>query len=433
MANAFNNYFANICTTIQPPNDNVMPHTSYLNTPVHSTFKFKTINNAITLQYLSNLTNSYSCGHDNINNTLLKSISNEISSCITLIINQSISTGCYPENLKLAKVIPIFKKNDKLEINNYRPISVLPVISKIFENVMHTQLLEYFTENNLLSSQQYGFRPNRSTELATLELMDRNIHHMNENHCPVNIYLDFSKAFDSLIYDILLSKLKHYGIQQNAPQGSVLGPLPFNIYINDITEASTKFDFIMYADDTTLTSTLENFGKLTNAASLEREINEEISKVYCWLLSNKLTLNTAKSKFMIFFKHLKVIPMLNLKIAGNTIEQVAEFNLLGINIDQNITWKSHVTKTAIKISRVIGVLNKLKHIFPQHILRTIYNSLIQPHLIYGLYLWGLNCKRLKILQKKAVRVLAFKPYISHSTPIFKDMKILQLEDLYTMQ
>ena len=368
MANAFHKYFANICTTIQAPNDNVISHTSYLNTSVHSTLKFKTINNATTLQYLSNLTNSYSCGHDNINNTLLKSISNEISSCITLIINQSISTGPYPENLKLAKVISIFKKNDKLEINNYRPISVLPVISKVFENVMHTQLLEYFTENNLLSSQQYGFRPKRSTELATLELMDRNIHHMNENHCPVNIYLDFSKAFDSLIYDILLSKLKHYSIQENAiqllssylkdrsqyvqfdnvkssshtvicgiPQGSVLGPLLFNIYINNITEASTKFDFIMYADDTTLTSTLENFGKISDVAGLARELNEQMSKIYGWLLSNKLTLNTAKSKFIIFFKHLKVIPKLNLKIAGNAIEQVAEFNFLGIDIDQNIT------------------------------------------------------------------------------------------------
>ena len=179
----------------------------------------------------------------------------------------------------------------------------------------------------------------------------------------------------------------------------------------------------MYAGDTTLTSILGNFGKLTDVERLQRELSEEISKIYCWLFSNKLTLNTAKSMFMIFFKHPKVIPRLNFKISGNAIDQVAEFNFLGINIDQTITWKSHVT----------GVLNKVKHIFPQHILLTIYNSLIQPHLIYGLYLWGLNCKRLIILQKKAVRILTFKPYISHSMPIFNYLKILQLEDLYTMQ
>ena len=148
-----------------------------------------------------------------------------------------------------------------------------------------------------------------------------------------------------------MSKLKHYGIQQNAlqllssylkdrsqyvqldnvksmshaiacgiPQGFVLGPPFFNIYINDITEASTKFDFVMYADDT-LTSTLENFGKITDVASLERELNEEISKIYCWLLSNRLTLNTTKSQFMILFKHPKAIPRLNFKIAGNTMNR----------------------------------------------------------------------------------------------------------------
>ena len=181
------------------------------------------------------------------------------------------------------------------------------------------------------------------------------------------------------------------------PQGSVLGPLLLNILINDITEASTKFYFIMYADDTTLASTLENFGTVNDVTSLERELNQEITKVYSWLLSNKLMLNAAKSKFMIFFKIPKVVPRLSLTIARNPIEQVNEFNFLGITLDQNITWKPHITKMAIKIARVIGVLNKLKHIFPQHILLTIYNSLIQPHLIYGLYLWGLNCKRLKIL------------------------------------
>ena len=143
--------------------------------------------------------------------TILKSISNEISDCITLIIiNQSISTGSFSECLKLPKIVPIFKKDDKSQIKNYRPISVLPVISKIFENVMHTQLIVYFTDNNLLSSQQYGFRSNRSTELATPELMDRNIYHMDENYYPVNIYITLnfvylykyiaSKAFDSLNY-----------------------------------------------------------------------------------------------------------------------------------------------------------------------------------------------------------------------------------------
>ena len=157
MANAFNEYFATICTNNNPCN-NTVPHTDYRNASNHSTFKFnliKTINNATTLQYLSNLKPSNSSGHDNISSAILKSISNEISDCITLIINQSISTGSFPENLKLAKVVPIFKKDDKSQIKNYRPISVLPVISKIFENVMHTQLIEYFTDNNLLSSQNY--------------------------------------------------------------------------------------------------------------------------------------------------------------------------------------------------------------------------------------------------------------------------------------
>ena len=122
----------------------------------------------------------------------------------------------YHDKLKVAKVVPIFKKEEKLQLKNCRPISVLPEISKIFENVMLTQLVEYFTTSNLLSSQQYGFRSNRSTDLAALELMDRNIKNMNDNLWPVNIYLDFSKAFESLNHIILLSKLKFYGVQQDA-------------------------------------------------------------------------------------------------------------------------------------------------------------------------------------------------------------------------
>ena len=133
----------------------------------------------------------------------------EISLCITLIINQCFLSGIFPNKLKMARVLPIYKKNSKTLPHNYRPISIHPTI---LENVMHSQLLEYFSVNKLLSSQQYGFMPNRSTETAALELMDRNITAMNDQLTPINIYLDLSKAFDSIDHNILASRLKYHGI-----------------------------------------------------------------------------------------------------------------------------------------------------------------------------------------------------------------------------
>ena len=188
----------------------------------------------------------------------------------------------------------------------------------------------------------------------------------------------------------------------------------------------------MYADDTTLVSTLEMFGNINRPTEIENKISNKISKITTWLHCNKLKLNASKSKFMIFYKHPKIIPKLNILANGNPIDEVQEFNFLGITIDQNLTWM-YIQKISINISRIIGELRKLKRIFPQHILRLIYNSLIHPHLIYGLNLWGFKHKRITILQKKAIRILAFRPYISHSTSAFKELKIPMSKDLYIIQ
>ena len=152
---------------------------------------------------------SRSNGHDSISSELLKLVNIGISDCITLVINQSLRSGIFPDQLKIAKVTPIYKKDDKKLIKNYRPISLLPVILKVFETVICDQLNEYFTSNNLFSPQQYGFRKISSTELATLELIDPLLAQLNSQMTPINFYIDLSKAFDSLNHEILLYKLSH--------------------------------------------------------------------------------------------------------------------------------------------------------------------------------------------------------------------------------
>ena len=160
---------------------------------------------------------SMSNGYDRLSSELLKLVNDDITSCITLIINQSLTTGILPHNLKVAKVTPVYEtKCDKKLINNYRLISVLPVKSKVFDTVIFDQLTEYFTNNNFFSSQQYGFRKNASTELAALELIDRLLTQIKDVKIPVNFYMDLFKAFDSLNHDILLNKLTYFGVKNSA-------------------------------------------------------------------------------------------------------------------------------------------------------------------------------------------------------------------------
>ena len=341
--------------------------------------------------------------------------------------------------------------------SNYRPISLLPSISKIFEKVILLQLIEYLVINNIIHKNHYGFRKNHSTELAALHLVDDIYYKMDANELPLSVYIDLSKAFDSLDHKILLSKLQFYGItgstlslltsylsnkrqctkynttvsdflsiKQGVPQGSILGPLLFLIYINDLPYSSSLFSFIMYADDTTLYCSIDKL----NSNNRNDIINEHLNKVGEWMKSNKLVLNSRKTKYMLFHKHNKVVPNLDLNINGSTIDQVSTFKFLGLHINSQLTWQTHINEISKRISRVIGLLYKMQNILPKNILLSLYNTLILPHINYCILSWGKKSDSILLLQKRAIRAIASAGYRAHSEPLFKIYNVLKVTDIY---
>jgi hypothetical protein len=464
IADKFNEFFVNIGPNLASKisANPTKSFKNYLRNPTSLTFAFKQINENEILTIINNLSTKSSCGFDGLSTILLKFIKVEICSPLTLIINQSLNTGIFPDKLKIAKIIPIYKKDDNTILNNYRPISLLPAISKVLERIMFNQLYTFFQLNKFFYPSQYGFREKHSTELATLEIVDKITQDLDSGETPINIYLDLSKAFDTLDHNILTYKLSYYGIQgialnlcknylsnrlqyvefDNAksdyaivttgvPQGSILGPLLFIIYINDIATVSDLFTAIIYADDTSLTSTLKSFGPIECISS---NINKEINKICQWLKLNKLSLNIKKTKFMIFHMRQKQnVYKPTIYIDGIEIECVDSFDFLGITLDKHLNWNSHVNKIANKISKTAGILNKLKHILPLEILKIIYTSLITPHLNYGILIWSSNTSRLSKIQKKCLRRIKLEKYNAHTEPIFKELKLLKIKDLCKLQ
>ena len=482
IANGFNEFFTGIGPQLAQGIDTSgkPAFSSYMGQPAPSNFLFNFTDVSKVKKIINNLTSKTSSGDDEVSSIFLKNekVSNIFLPSLTILINQSLHTGIFPDRLKLAKVIPLYKdKGDDYDFENYRPISLLSVLSKIFERVVFDQIYDYFTENKLFYDSQYGFRKGHSTEQALLELFDRILKDVDSKKDPFAIFLDLSKAFDTIDHNILINKLNHYGINGTAlnwfksylsnrcqyvafnginsdmlpistgvPQGSILGPLLFIIYINDLSHATTLFKFICFADDSNLLGNLQNAAVMTPAGGgICHTTNGELQKVADWMAVNKLSLNASKTRLMVFMYRQRQtpateipVPLLpeadcNLYLNGEKIKKVREFNFLGVTINQCLSWKPHTNILAAKIGKNVGILTRLKQFVPVKILKMLYVSLILSRLNYGILAWGFDLGRLVVLQKKAIRAISKAKYNAHTEPLFKLHNLLKLEDIFTLR
>ena len=406
---------------------------------------------------MASLKNSKAAGHDEIPIRFLKAIGLYISDHLTHFFNFCLMNGIFPDRLKIARVVPILKGGDKSILGNYRPISVLSCIATVFEKLIQARLISFLETNSLLSTKQFGFRSGLDTNQAMLDVVDKYYHTMDRNCVGCSIFLDLKKAFDTVDHSILIYKLSKIGIRGTAldlfkdyllrryqsvdisnskssfqpitcgvPQGSVLGPTLFLIYINDIVNASS-FQTTLFADDTHL------FASAKNITELQNIVNCEMVNICAWLHSNKLSINPSKTKLLLINNHVHRGINFNIRLHNATIYPNSEAKYLGVLIDNNLSWKAHVELLVSKLSRGVGVLFRLSNFLPSDTLRMLYFSLVHSHLRYGILLWGFSNKsllyRLQILQNKAIRSLSRTSRYTNMKKIFKSLRILRVAEL----
>ena len=271
-------------------------------------------------------------GFDEINYDIVKQNFNSLLVPLKYIFDLSLKSGTFPEKMKIARVTPVFKSGDTSLMTNYRPISVFPCFSKMLERIMYNKLYKYLTENNLFYCKQFGFQKGHSPEHAILQLVEQINQSFEENEFTLGVFVDLSKAFDTVDHQILLTKLEYYGIAGNP---------------------------IKFADDTNL------FFSHSDINILFEKMNKELTNVSNSFNANKLSLNVKKTKFSFFHKSSKKdnVPLRlpNLNINRFTIERECSIKFLGVWIDENLTWRDHIHTVENRIAKNIGLLYQGKH------------------------------------------------------------------------
>ena len=389
---------------------------------------FVPIDNAYVLNAIRQLKHGKAPGPDKISTTLNKDAADFIWKPLTMVFNSSLKYGIFPDIWNLARVTPIFKAGSRKDANNYRPISVISVLSRMLEKIVHDQLIEYLITNKILTPNQSAFRKLYSTVTSLINGTDYWYGNMDKKQLNLAIFLDLKKAFDTVDHTILLKKLGANGIkgipgkwftsflssrkqfclvngQQSGtrlvtcgiPQGSSLGPLLFIIYLNDFEQCLEFSRASMYADDTHVTLTANNIDDLiTNAHKELRNISE-------WMRINKLSANPEKTEYMVIghprrINKVEISEPLNLN--DSEIKRVAKTRSLGVIVDEGLNWDDQFNKVKGKVSGGLKALKKLQNLLSQSELDQVYRALVESHLRYANVIWGsLPTSKLNTLQR----------------------------------
>ena len=458
MANELNQFFSTVGSTlaekIKPPDSVPMP-----DVPAVSNFELRPLNISEFVKFFNDMKSSTSCGTDGLTSRLLKQAGGAIAQPLLHIINLSITHGHFLTAWKSASITPLYKEGDPSQSENYRPISILPCLGKLLEKIIHAQLYSYVTDNNLLSPDQFGFRKGYSTGTCLIDFLDNIYSNIDQGRACGVLFLDLKKAFDTVDHQLLLTKLQNLGISNNSlnwfksyllgrsqvtrvqqtvsdsmlvtcgvPQGSVLGPLLFSLYVNNLSNTINQGTTHLYADDTAITLSSKTF------QDLELKMNSALDTLSNWFAYNKLSLNSVKSKVMLFgtVPMLKKAPDLAITVGQHRLEIVDDYKYLGVKLDKHLNFSSNTNYIESKVISRISVLGKVRHILDSDTCLYLYKQLILPIIEYADYTYdGLtqyNAHTLQKLQNSAARRILQVPLL---TPTAYTHQELHLDDLAT--
>lgn len=455
IATNFNEYFLNIAqTSVQ--NFQIVHPPLIINDK--SDFNLSLITKTKVEKIITVLNNSKAKDIYGLDTSFLKQQKEILSDPLTKMINQSISEGIFPAALKSAIVTPIFKSGHKQDMNNYRPISILPAVSKVLEKTVAEQLTTHFESQALLNPMQFGFRRKYSTDFACCYLLETIRAYVDQGRVVGAVFLDLRKAFDTVNHQILYSKLNQYSLSEHTqnwirsylsdrhqcvqvnniksafratsmgvPQGSILGPLLFSIYINDLPRVCSDVDIIMYADDTVIFT----FGE--NELEVADKLSKEMQKVVEWLQTSCLTLNVEKTVSMFFSNKRKLHLTQQIQVNGQIIKNVKETKYLGLTLDSNLGFKSHIKKLGNKLKFNLMNYKHIRNSLTTEASNIYFNAMIVPHLLYCMSSWSQACKTsLKLLEslyKRAIKIHDKKPRQYHHCKVLSKYNILSFENL----